>query len=222
MTHTPLLQTTYECPICLTNDNQESFIRAFHQNEGEIPHIFHRSCVETWLANPTHTCPICRQAVVKIEVATPCAPSQEPAVPTQEPAVPTQEFGAPTQEPAIEERVLSATSILERHPFWTHRKAFSTACIVSGLTLWFTTSAMKSHPRAITTEQSLPTLALKLTQDSVAKHPKKCAAAIALLTMTPEILGILKVCLWDERIIRTMILSSLATVAVIKFGLPLK
>ena len=48
-----------ECPICLTEFNNDDFIRQF-----DCKHIFHKECIDVWLRLKDN-CPMCRQAILQ-------------------------------------------------------------------------------------------------------------------------------------------------------------
>lgn len=216
MTHSSIAQTPHECAICLIPlDNPDTLVQIIHSEDVAIPHIFHRDCIEQWLALKNN-CPTCRGNVVEIEIIPVCTADPIPAIP--EPSISVEEENRPV---VISETAAPPTTfILQGKPFWTHRKVISMACVVTALTLRLTTSAMQSHLIALPEEPALSNLALKFTRDNIAKHPKICAAALASLAMTPEILRMLKTCLWDHTLIRAAMLSSIGTIVVINFKLP--
>jgi hypothetical protein len=100
-------------------------------------------------------------------------------------------------------------------PFWTHRKVLSTILLAAAATLTLTAGAFRAQPITATKTPSLQETALKFAISSITNHPQKCGAAIAALSIGPEILKILKFCLWDSPILRVIIGSSTITAGII-------
>jgi hypothetical protein len=61
---TPLLQAACNCPICMDPITKKTGVSTL-----ACGHSFHLSCISQWLQDDTKTCPMCRGAPTKYEVA---------------------------------------------------------------------------------------------------------------------------------------------------------
>lgn len=192
------------CPICLETvfPPGNPAVRVVHANEdraiSQINHVYHRICIEEW-RRENNTCPECRQTIVDLNATLPDPPAPNPH----------------PDPPALNPHPDSPAPNLHR-PFWTHRKVLSTILLTTAATLTLTSAAFRAHTMNTANKNSLQDIALELAVSSIVNHPGKCGAAMAALSMTPEITKALKFCLWDSPCMRAALLSGAITAGIIR------
>ena len=92
--------------------------------------------------------------------------------------------------------------------FWDTRKVLSTACLAGAAAIY--ASSLKDKPEA-----------LKTALTFIAEKPLECAAGLATFAFLPEAYKTVKFFAYDHPTVGCMALSSAATAAFMKFGLPL-
>lgn len=118
-----------------------------------------------------------------------------------------------------------AVNLNVNHQFWDTSRVIRAACLVSGVTLFLTSTVLNKKPSNNPSELPWVNKTIEWIGKSIKESPEKSAIALGALSLTPEMWNIakgicrlVKYCIYDEPILGASMISSGLTAAGMTYG----